>query len=76
MKYSKVAGMVRWSEGNIRLSEGQSIDDDHALVTERPDLWTDVAPGASIQSRVQSTMQRPGEARVERPGVPRIVKRG
>lgn len=76
MLYSKVAGMVRWSDGNIRLSEGQSIDEDHPLVKERPDLWTDEAPSASITSRVQSTMQRPGETRVERPGVPRIVKRG
>lgn len=68
MKYSKVSGNLRWTGGTIVLHRGQSIDDDHPLVEERPDLWSDEEPGAQIQgeqSRVQTGMQRPGEVRQE-----------
>lgn len=67
VKYSKISGVLRWSEGSMVLRKGMSIDDDHPLVTERPDLWDDKEPGANIPNRVQSTMQRPGEARHEQP---------
>ncbi len=71
MLYSKVAGTVRWSEGTIVLHRGQSIDDDHALAVERPDLFDENEPGAEIaSSRVQSTMQRPGEVRTEQGPAP------
>ncbi len=72
MKYAKQSGVVSWSGGMMTLRQGMSIDDDHPLVTESPDLWTDQAPGADIPHpgrearRVQSTMQRPGESRMER----------
>ena len=70
MKYSKIAGVVRWSEGTIVLRRGQSIDDEHPLALERSDLFDDVEPGAEIPhkaaARVQTGMQRPGEVRMER----------
>jgi hypothetical protein len=70
VKYCKIAGSLRWSGGMIILHRGQSIDDDHPLVKERPDLWEDEEPGAQIASaRVESGMQRPGEARTEKPPV-------
>lgn len=71
MKYSKIAGALRWTEGTIVLRKGQSIDDDHPLVAERPDIWGDEAPGADIAStRVQSTMTSgPAGVRVEKPPV-------
>lgn len=73
MKYSKIAGVTRWSGGTIVLQKGQSIEDEHPLVAERPEIWTDEDPGASIRgasggvSRVQTAMQRPGQPRSETP---------
>jgi hypothetical protein len=67
MLFSKISGTLTWSQGTMRLSRGMSIDDDHALVAERPDLFTDEDPGADVTStRVQTTMQKPGEKRNER----------
>lgn len=76
MKYSTITGSLRWSGGNVMLREGQSIDDAHPLLAERPELFTDEAPGASLQSprRVESGSQRPGESRMERGGTPKVVK--
>lgn len=74
MLYSKISGLVRWSEGTIVLRKGQSIDGDHALAAERPDLFTETEPGAEIPSRVQTGLQRPGESRMERVTPPRVVQ--
>jgi hypothetical protein len=77
LKYSKVSGVVRWSEGILTLRRGQSIDAEHNLAVERPDLFDDVEPGAEIGgTRVQSTMQRPGETRTEKPPVIQAPRRG
>lgn len=66
MQYANLSGSVRWSGGTIVLRKGQSIDDAHPLLAERPDLFDDQEPGAEIGGRVQTNMQRPGENRMER----------
>jgi hypothetical protein len=65
VKYSKVTGAVRWSGGTTLLRRGQSADPDHPLVKERPDLWTDQAPGASLSAppTVERATRAPGEVR-------------
>lgn len=50
MKYSKIAGLVRWSGGSTVLGIGTSADDDHPLVLERPDLFGDDAPAAYLRT--------------------------
>jgi hypothetical protein len=62
MKYARVSAVVRWSGGTTVLGAGSTTaDDDHPLVLERPDLWTDQAPAPHLAgpSRVR------GEAPVE-----------
>lgn len=70
MKYAKAAGVVTWSGGMLPMRKGATFEDDHPLVIERPDLFTDTEPGAqytsAAPSRVESTMQQPGSARSER----------
>jgi hypothetical protein len=61
MKYSKVSGVVRWSGGTLLLGKNDSIDDNHPLVAERPDLFTDEAPPAKHRGPAQ-----PDEPLVER----------
>lgn len=81
MKYSTVTGAVRWSGGTTLLHRGQSADNDHPLVKERPDLWTDKAPGASLSTPrstrpVERATRAPGEVRDtprRGPGRPRKV---
>lgn len=77
MKYSTLSGALRWSEGTIVLRRGDSIEDDHPLVAERPDVFSDEEPGADIggkgrSSRVETGMQSPGGMRTERG--PRVIK--
>jgi hypothetical protein len=70
MYFSKIAGTVTWSQGTTVLRRDQTIEEDHPLRVERPDLFTDEDPGAEIRGgaapRVQTTMQRPGETRTEK----------
>lgn len=68
MKFSRIAGVVRWSGGTTLLRRNQSADDDHPLVVERPDLWTDEVPGASLSTGkatpvVERATRAPGEVR-------------
>ncbi|MDX3629043.1 hypothetical protein PV728_01700 [Streptomyces europaeiscabiei] len=68
MKYSLVQGQVRYSEGNRAVAElkrGMSVDDDHPLVLERPDLFSDQAPDAELSARpaVERATAAPGEKR-------------
>jgi hypothetical protein len=70
MKYSNTTGVVRWSGGTTLLRKGQSADDDHPLVKERPDLWTNAAPSASLSTGrsaglpvVERATRAPGEVR-------------
>lgn len=63
MKYSNFTGVVSWSGGNIPLRKGQSIDDDHPLLAERPDLFDDGEETAQVSNRVNA--QAPGTPRVE-----------
>jgi len=64
VKYVKHSLAVRWSGGTAALREGQSIADDHPLVAERPDLFTDAAPEPDI--RMPAAPGRRGAPRVER----------
>lgn len=66
MKYSKVAGLVRWSGGSTVLGIGTSADDDHPLVIERPDLFGDDAPGAHLRTPQRPPAPAADEAPVER----------
>ena len=68
MKYSLFTGAVRWSGGTAILRKGQSADPDHPLVKERPKLWTDTPPGASLSAPqsppvVERATKAPGEIR-------------
>lgn len=72
MKYSSFEGVVQWSGGQLLLRQGQSIDEDHPLFKERPDLFRGLAPlGADVSlnrppGTVESTMQAPGGTRTSR----------
>lgn len=78
MKYVKRSMAVRWSGGTTTLREGQSIGDDHPLVEERPDLFTDAEPEPDIKMpavpgrhgapRVERATRAPGEVRKTAPG--------
>lgn len=65
MKYSLVTGNVRWSQGTTQLKRGKSADDDHPLVLERPDLFSDEAPDAELSSAptIERATAAPGEKR-------------
>ncbi|MER6834252.1 hypothetical protein ABT320_09670 [Streptomyces cellulosae] len=81
MKYAACSGAVRWSGGLQVLKEGQSISDDHPLVAERPDLFTEAEPepdikmpakpGRGAAAPVESATRAPGERRGTRA---RIIK--
>lgn len=65
MKYALVTGQVRWSQGTAQLTRGKSADDDHPLVIERPDLFSDQEPDAELSSApvVERATAAPGEKR-------------
>lgn len=74
MKVSDFQGVVAWSGGDLLMRAGQKFDNEHPLVSERPDLFrsvrdeqdaeeTQTAANASGQ-RVETTMQHPGGNRV------------
>jgi hypothetical protein len=76
MKYAACSGAVRWSGGLTVLSPGQSIADEHPLVLERPDLFTDESPepdikmpakpGRTAAAPIESATRAPGERRPTR----------
>lgn len=72
IKYSSTEGVVAWSGGTQLLQRGQSIDENHPLYQERPDLFQGLAPlGADIDTNkpagaVESTQQAPGANRTAR----------
>lgn len=68
MKYSKISAVVRWGGGTMVLHKGMSFDDEHGLVRQRPDLFTDEAPGADRPAvpeagPVERATRAPGERR-------------
>ncbi len=71
MKYSKIGGMLAWSGGNTLLRVGMSVDDDHPMVKERPELFNDKDPGADLKTSqsvsphptVERATAAPGEVR-------------
>lgn len=78
MKYAACSGAVRWSGGLTVLSPGQSIADDHPLVTERPDLFTDAEPEPDIKMPAKPGRGAPApvEAATRAPGERRATTRG
>lgn len=68
MKYALVTGNVAWSQGTTQLHRGKSADDDHPLVLERPDLFSDAEPDAELSSAptIERATAAPGEKRVTR----------
>jgi hypothetical protein len=53
--YSRISGVVAWSGGSTLLREGQSIEKDHPLYKERPELFREGEQTADF-----STRQQPG----------------
>jgi len=85
MKYSKIAGVVRYSGGTTLLKLGTSIDDEHPLAKEKPHLFTSEDPGANILAPQVNPIERataaPGDVRTTpgsgpRAGVTRVPKGG
>lgn len=77
MKYSNFAGSLTWSGGTLLLRKGQSVEEGHPILDERPDLFTDQEPGAEVKPMrtIETHMQGPGEHRMERaPARPQVVK--
>lgn len=71
MKYASFAGVVAWSGGEILLRTGQSIDEDHPLYKERPDLFEGLAPGADLSTSISPA---PIERATAAPGEKRNVR--
>lgn len=76
MKYAACSGAVRWSGGLQVLKAGQSIPDEHPLVAERPELFTDTPPEADIKMPAQPsrTMAPPVESATRAPGERRSTR--
>jgi hypothetical protein len=72
--YSSFDGVVMWSGGQTILRQGQSIDENHPLYVERPELFRGLAPvdadltlAPTPGAVVESTMQTgPGGGRVRK----------
>jgi hypothetical protein len=64
MKYSNFEGILAWSGGTMTLRKDQTIDDDHPLVTERPELWSAEPSTASLSTpTIERATRAPGEVR-------------
>lgn len=69
MKYGKFAGVVRWSGGTMVMNGARTTaDDDHPLVLERPDLWTDEAPEPTLAGPARQRGEAPVETATRAPG--------
>jgi hypothetical protein len=73
MKLSNLTGVIAYSGGQLTLREGQTVDDNHPIVAERPELFRDIEDGVGQTAQtpnprvVESTMQTgPGGGRVRR----------
>jgi hypothetical protein len=76
VKYAKIAGVVTWSGGKTVLNGlATTADDDHPLVKERPDLWTDEGPTPRL-STPAGDRARAEQPKVERATNPPGIKRG
>lgn len=77
MKYATFSGMVTWSGGKMLLNAGATTaDDDHPLVVERPDLWTDVAPEPTLPGPGRLAGSPGVERATKAPGEKRTTRRG
>lgn len=68
MKYATSTLVVRWSGGTATLTEGMSVDDDHPLAIERPDLFHDGNAPAQLAAPpvIERATRAPGERRAVR----------
>lgn len=68
MKYAKDTLVVRWSGGTTTLREGMTVEDDHPLALERPDLFGDGAAPAQLAAPpvIERATREPGEQRATR----------
>ncbi len=70
MKFARDTLIVAYSGGKVVLVSGESIDDEHPLVLERPELFADELPEAKHRvavRAVETATRGPGEARRGRP---------
>ncbi len=69
MKFARDTLIVAYSGGKVVLVSGESIDDEHPLVLERPELFADELPEAKhrVAPAVETATRGPGEARRGRP---------
>lgn len=81
MHVSKLTGVIAYSGGQIVLREGQTVDDDHPIIAERPELFQSADEGNEQKAQtpnprtVETTMaEGPGGGRVRR--TPRQVGSG
>lgn len=65
--YSKQDCVVRWDGGNTILRKDQTIEEDHPLVAQYPNLFTYDVPRASLHGTSGPVVERgtraPGEVR-------------
>jgi len=62
VKYAKDSLVVSWSGGQTVLRRDQTVDPDHPLVAERPDLFAD-APSRPQLRAIERATAAPGERR-------------
>ncbi|MFJ8743425.1 hypothetical protein ACIRL2_29120 [Embleya sp. NPDC127516] len=69
MKHALMTCVVRWSGGSTTLREGMTVDDDHPLVIERPDLFGDGDAPAQLPMppRIERATREPGQRSPARP---------
>lgn len=58
MHVSKLTGVIAYSGGQVVLREGQTIDDDHPIVAERPELFRKLEEGGSEEPKAQTPNPR------------------
>lgn len=61
MKVSKVSGVIAWSGGTTVLKKGRSIDPEHPLLAERPDLFEEGEnkPDMQLPKTAEQVQQHP-----------------
>lgn len=79
MLKAKNSGVTRWSGGTAVLKAGQTIDEDHPLAKERPDLFEkdtqepDIKTAPEGRTRHRSNVET---AAATGPGGRRMIRRG
>jgi hypothetical protein len=61
---SKFTGLLKWSGGRQLLKKGQTFQDDHPIVLERPELFERAVP--TVDVRTPEPLLHGGEPPIER----------